>query len=206
VLEVGGKWLAGEDETPGVRGREGDISVYDGEGRIRVHINGRDGSIRFHDTGTEDTQRIRISGEDGAIKVWDTALAVEFDFDIEATPIPEPGMVMVLVGRGEPKVRPCESGHDHKVVGVLMEPRGIILRHNPSSTNRGPIAVAGRVDCWVQDDREDIGLGDLLATHKTLAGTAQKLGPRDPGLRVGKALKAVPKNSDPQKIPILLTL
>jgi hypothetical protein len=205
VLEVGGKWLVGEGETPPVGGgSEGDISVYDEEGRIRVHINGRDGSIRFHDT--EETQRIRISGEHGAIKVSDSTLAIEFDIEADDLPNLEPGMVMVLV-EGEPvKVtRFADFSEDNKVVGVLMDgPRGIILDHDPSSTTRWPIAVAGKVECKVDADIAPIALGDLLAVSESTPGHAQKMAGFHVGSTLGKALKALPAGKE--KIPILLTL
>jgi hypothetical protein len=231
ILDVGG-----EAKDHSISGRSaGDIRVYDGAGRARVHIAGQSGGIRVQDTSGQDRiqiegqsgrirvrdtagkKRIDISGEDGAIqvlknsaiKVRDTALAVEFEVE---DPIPSPGTVMMLVEgeEGEEakvKARAGRFADDHSVVGVLMEtPRGIVLDHNGSSSeNRRPIAVAGKVDCRVFDSTHDIAVGDVLVASNDVPGHAEKMNFNVVGAILGKALEAVPAGTS-GTIRILLTL
>jgi hypothetical protein len=209
LLEVGGKPKQGEEFG---RGIEGDIHVYDGTGTLRIRIGGDEG-IRVHNA--EGDQRIRIGGESGGIRVRDEAghvriymdgegraaikpsnktLAVEFEID--ETPIPTAGSVMVISDRD--KVQRCGAGgsddqHDRRLAGVLTEDPGIILDHSPSSSGRRPIAMAGKVMCKVvvddDLDAEPIKIGDLLVTS-TRRGRAQRANVAFPGAIVGKALEA----------------
>jgi hypothetical protein len=221
LLEVGGQRV--EPPFPdgaGVEGIEGDIHVYDQNGRIRVYINGNDGSIRFTDASAHD--RIHIVGQDGAIKVfggsaikvWDSALAVEFDIETEFIGEDEddvrPGMVMVMGTpdmEGKSRLRPCGASFRNRVMGVIMEPAGIILDHNPSNTTtRWPIAVAGKVSCLVQADAVAVLPGDVLATSETLGQARLADDLFDTTVRLGKALERVRPDESPKRIPVLLAL
>jgi hypothetical protein len=188
VLDVGGRWVGpvdpvGRDDRTGIKGVEGDIRVYDGEGEVRVHIDGHDGSIRFRDTSP--------------------TIAVEFD--IEDGSMLDEGTVMVI--RDDGKLTPCDKANDQKVIGVLLPahaPQGIVLGHKASVGGRRAVAIAGKVECWVDAVGAPIALGDLLITSET-KGFAQKIFEFvNVGTRLGKALKAV--TGGQEKIPILLTL
>jgi hypothetical protein len=64
---------------------------------------------------------------------------------------------------------------------------------NSTQPNSVPIAMAGRVPCWVIGP---VAKGDVLTTSNT-AGHAEKLENKDwaPGVIVGKALESAPAGS-----------
>ena len=100
----------------------------------------------------------------------------------------QPGQVVVYdeQARG---VRPCTQAYDATAVGIVSEAPAFLLG---LGEGEAPIALCGRVPCWVDADIAPVAAGDLLVTSST-PGHAQKLvdGQRAGGRVIGKALQSL---------------
>lgn len=129
------------------------------------------------------------------------------DFDIIASHEVEPGAVMVLTHTGA--LEPSHGAYDKKVAGVISGAGhyrpGLILGRDNSSSERLPLALAGKVFCKVDADPAPIAVGDLLTTS---ARPGHGMKASDParafGAVIGKALQ--PLSSGQGMIPILVAL
>jgi hypothetical protein len=129
------------------------------------------------------------------------------DFDVVGSERVEPGSVMTIDDDGY--LKESRKAYDKRVAGVISgagdyKP-GILLDKKPSSTNRVPVALVGKVYCKVDAECAPIEVGDLLTTSST-AGHAMKA--QDPlhafGAVIGKALR--PLGAGRGLIPILVAL
>jgi hypothetical protein len=80
---------------------------------------------------------------------------------------------------------------------------GLVLDRRDTGVSRAPVALMGKVYCWVDATGESVGVGDLLTTGET-PGHAMKVadGSRAFGAVIGKAL--APLHSGRQLVPILV--
>lgn len=86
-------------------------------------------------------------------------------------------------------VRACSSAYDATAVGIVSEAPAFLLG---LGGGEAPVALCGRVPCWVDADIAPIAAGDLLVTSAT-PGHAQKLvdADRAAGRVIGKALESL---------------
>lgn len=86
-------------------------------------------------------------------------------------------------------VRPCSRAYDATAVGIVSEAPAFILGLD---AGEAPVALCGRVPCWVDADVAPIAAGDLLVTSAT-PGHAQKCvdADRAAGRVIGKALESL---------------
>lgn len=86
-------------------------------------------------------------------------------------------------------VRPCSQAYDATAVGIVSEAPAFLLG---LGEGEAPIALCGRVPCWVDADVAPIQAGDLLVSSAT-PGHAQKLlhADRAGGRVIGKALQSL---------------
>jgi hypothetical protein len=86
-------------------------------------------------------------------------------------------------------VRPCAQAYDATAVGIVSEAPACIIGLGSGDV---PIAMCGRVPCWVDADIAPIAAGDLLVSSPT-PGHAQKLvdSSRSGGRVIGKALQSL---------------
>ncbi len=205
---VQGKGAVGEsvngDGVYGVTNGEGNSGVagiHTGKGHGVYGRAGVGGFAGWFDgdviaSGTITAHDFVVSGGD---------CAEEFDV-VEATQV-EPGTVMVLDQEGA--LRQSEQAYDKRVAGVISgagnyKP-GILLDKQPSSENRMPIALVGKVYCKVDAQYASIEVGDLLTTSLT-PGHAMKAEEslKAFGAIIGKALR--PLDGGQGLIPILIAL
>lgn len=119
----------------------------------------------------------------------------------------EPGMVMVL--REGMVIAPCDHAYDRCVAGVVSGAgryqAGVLLDRNARDPRRHPVALLGKVCCWVDADIAPVEVGDLLTTSATRGHAMKVADPRQAlGAIVGKALAALPSGRG--LVPILITL
>lgn len=99
------------------------------------------------------------------------------------------GTVMIFGGDREIT---CSTDYaDQRLVGIISTDPAFTM--NSTQPNSVPIAMAGRVPCWVVGP---VNKGDVLTTGSTV-GHAEKLKNEDwkPGVIVGKALESAPVGS-----------
>jgi filamentous hemagglutinin len=112
-------------------------------------------------------------------------LAEQFECD----QIHDTGTVMVFAGNNE--ITKSTQYADQRLAGIISTDPAYLM--NATQANSVPIAMAGRVPCWVVGP---VSKGDVLTTSST-AGHAEKLKNADwlPGVIVGKALESAPAGS-----------
>jgi hypothetical protein len=119
----------------------------------------------------------------------------------------EPGAVLVVGGTEE--LRLCTESYDRRVAGVVSGAgdcrAGIVLGVAPTTADRVPVALAGKVYCKADATVSPIEVGDLLTTSSS-TGHAMKATDhrRSFGAILGKALSPLTHGRD--LIPVLVAL
>lgn len=178
--------LNGEEAqaTIGGIGQAGTLSICDSGGQTRIEMTGQNGDIRF-------------AGAD---------LAEEFTVARQALPFATAGSVMVLDDFGT--MTPCTTAYDHRVVGVIAGAgayRPAMILDRQDGEDRRPVAMIGKVSCYVSAKVAPVRIGDLLTTSD-ITGHAQVATEKDRafGCIIGKALG--PLESGSGLIPVLVNL
>ena len=161
--------------------RAGLVRVRNTAGQVTASLDGATG--RLHTTGGDCAERFPV--------VDPTAC--------------EPGMVMVL---GEDGMSPCDQAYDRRVAGVISGAGGLEPGVELAAGNQEghvPLALTGRVFCWVDADEAPVALGDLL-TSAPRRGHAMRAADRDRafGSILGKAM--APLATGRALIPVLVTI
>lgn len=141
----------------------------------------------------------------GDIRLLNADCAENFDVATDADT--QAGTVLVLQADG--RLAPCDRAYDSRVVGVVSGAGSfrpaLILDSGTSGNSRRPVALLGKVCCWVDADLAPVAVGDLLTTAHT-TGHAMKVLERSEavGAVLGKALQPLPAGRG--LIAILVTL
>lgn len=192
---------------PGVIGAHGD----GGDGVLGVSTNGvgvhgRGGRLAgLFEGNIEVTGNIDVTGLGSDIRLFNADCAEEFDV-IGGQAI-QAGTVMVLDDNG--LLSPSRYAYDKRVAGVISGAGNyrpaLTLDVAPSIHDRKPIALMGKVYCWVDAESTPIEIGDLLTTSSTEGHAMAASEPaRAFGTIIGKALR--PLSSGKGLIPILVAL
>jgi hypothetical protein len=120
-------------------------------------------------------------------------------FDIRGDAL-EPGMIVSIDPKNPGQLTLCDSVHDKKVAGIVSGAGGVkpgMLMSQPGTKADGklPVALSGRVYCWVDADANGaIEPGDMLTTSAT-PGHGMKVTEhaRAVGAIVGKAMTGLAK-------------
>jgi len=186
------------------------ISLEAHQGNVWLGGKGVDGDLMLfskdeQDNHNSDKASIHLDGDKGDIMLRNADCAEEFD--IAGCVAVEPGTVMVISDDGG--MRPSSDCYDRKVAGVVsgagpLRP-GIILGRQPGSSERLPIALAGKVFCRVDASEAPVRTGDLLTTSRR-TGHAMRAVERARafGAVIGKALAPLARGQG--TIPILVAL
>jgi hypothetical protein len=189
--DFGGNGVLGQSARGvGVFGRGSPAGHF--EGNVEVT-----GNINCHQNSTITCFDVSLTGGD---------CAEDFDVVDDDNGV-EPGTVMVIDNEGA--LQPSAKAYDRRVAGVISgagecKP-GIVLNKRPTSGNRKPVALVGRVYCKVDADYSPVDVGDLLTTSST-PGHAMKAvdSLKAFGAVIGKAL--APLREGLGLIPILVAL
>lgn len=174
------------------------------EAHVTIGGVGQDGTLSVCDSGGQT--RIEMTGQNGDIRFAGADLAEEFTVAHQAVSSATAGMVMVLDDVGT--MTPCTKAYDQRVVGVIAgagDYRPAMILDQQDSKNRRPVAMVGKVSCYVCANAGPVRIGDLLTTSDT-SGYAQVASQRDRALGciIGKALG--PLESGSGLIPVLVNL
>jgi hypothetical protein len=120
-------------------------------------------------------------------------------FDINAESL-EPGMIVSIDPKNPGQLTLCASAHDKKVAGIVsgaggVKPGMLMGQHGSAADGKHPVALSGRVYCWVDADANGpIEPGDMLTTSATPGHGMKVIDPtRATGAIVGKAMTALDK-------------
>lgn len=176
---------------------------------LRLGGNGTDGDILLYASGGDRNNNgaatIHLDGEAGDILLRNGDCAE--DFEVAAPGSVNPGSVLSLADDG--KLHVAREPYDRKVVGIVSgagDTRpGIVLARDPRNQNRLPVALAGRVNCWVDASYGAVAIGDLLTTSATPGHAMRAADPaRAFGSVIGKAMR--PLNAGSGLVPVLVAL
>ena len=176
---------------------------------LRMGGNGADGDILLFASGgnrLDDLDAsIHLDGESGDILFRNGDCAEEFDF-ANAESI-RPGNVVALTNDG--RLHLASDPYDRRVAGIVSgagDTRpGIILGRDPRRGSRLPVALAGRVQCWVDAEYGAVEVGDLLTTSSTPGHAMRAADPsRAFGSVIGKAMAPLPAGVG--LVPVLVAL
>jgi hypothetical protein len=112
----------------------------------------------------------------------------------DATPKVEPGMVVSLDPASPGKLTLSARAYDRRVAGVVsgaggVKPGMVMSQKGTLADGKFPVALTGRVYCWVDASQGAIEPGDLLTTSST-PGHAMKASDtaKAQGAIIGKAM------------------
>ncbi|MCK5680550.1 hypothetical protein KAI46_07050 [bacterium] len=119
-------------------------------------------------------------------------------FDIKMSDLlPEPGMVVSIDPVNTGKLLVSDTAYDRKVAGIISGAGGVntgMIMGQEGSVADGahPVALTGRVYCWVDADCGAVVAGDLLTSSST-PGHAMKVVDHDKaqGAIIGKAMSSL---------------
>jgi hypothetical protein len=176
---------------------------------LRLGGNGSDGDILlFAGAGNRNdtaAATIHLDGEAGDILFRNGDCAEEFDFaDPDSV---RAGSVVSLANDG--RLHLAQHPYDRRVAGIVSgggDTRpGIILGRDPTRSSRRPVALAGRVSCWVDADYAPVEVGDLLTTSATPGHAMRASDPTQAfGSVIGKAMGSLPAGAG--LVPVLVAL
>lgn len=147
--------------------------------------------LSISDTGVTSVRALQITG------------GADFaeNFDVNAAPTAssetakvEAGMVVSIDAANPGKLALSTKAYDHRVAGIISGAGGVnpgmTLRQEGTLANgKQPVALSGRVYCWVDASQGAIEPGDLLTTSST-PGHAMKVmdSAKAQGAIIGKAM------------------
>jgi hypothetical protein len=112
----------------------------------------------------------------------------------DATPKVEPGMVVSLDPASPGKLALSAQAYDRRVAGIIsgaggVKPGMVMSQEGTLAHGKRPVALSGRVYCWVDASQGAIEPGDLLTTSNT-PGHAMKAvdAAKAQGAIIGKAM------------------
>ena len=204
----------------GGEGRAGTLRLLNGQLRetvtldatfsnLRMGGNGTDGDILLYagagDRNDNGAATIHLDGEAGDILFRNGDCAEEFDVvDVNTV---EGGSVVSLHDDG--RLHLAQTPYDRRVAGIVSgggdTKPGIILGRDPIRTGRRAVALAGRVNCWVDASYAPVRIGDLLTTSETPGHAMRADDPaRAFGSVIGKAMG--PLAGGRALVPVLVAL
>jgi len=174
--------LLGIDSTS----HAGFLNLRDSGNVFRINLNGADGSACFA----------------GLLKAGSANLNSGCDlaesFELSNRGEIQPGMVLVMDAKRLGHLTLSMTSYDKKVAGIVsgaggLNP-GVKLGQRADGSDDLPIALSGRVYCFVDATQHAVEIGDLLTTSNT-PGHAMKVTDfaRSQGTSLGKAMEPLEK-------------
>jgi len=159
----------------------GYLALYRSNGVANIILDSSDGTVRG--------QVIEITGG--------SDFSEKFDINAESI---EPGMIVSIDPKQPGQLTLCGSAHDKKVAGIVsgaggVKPGMLMGQRGSVADGKHPVALSGRVYCWVDADANGpVEPGDMLTTSPTPGhGMRVTDHARAVGAIVGKAMTPLEK-------------
>lgn len=111
----------------------------------------------------------------------------------------QPGMVVCIDAENPGQLTPSRQAYDRRVAGIVsgaggVDPGMLMAQEGSLAAGKHPVALTGRVYCWVDASRSPVRCGDTLTTSNT-PGHAMAVTDfaRAHGAILGKAMTALPE-------------
>jgi hypothetical protein len=173
----------------------GGTAMYIQNGTHNVGLGTHLPQAKLDVIGTTRTSALQITG--GA------DFAENFDVNVTtmsneaATPKVEVGMVVSLDPASPGKLALSTRAYDRRVAGIIsgaggVKPGMVMSQEGTPADGKHPVALSGRVYCWVDASQGAIEVGDLLTTSST-PGHAMKAADaiKAQGAIIGKAMTSL---------------
>lgn len=174
----------------------GTIRVRDEAGRKLIEataVSHQGGTIEVRNA--EGLPTVQISGgiSGGSIHLNGRALDLAEVFELRDQQMLEPGHVVVIDPDKPGRVKISTQAYDRSGVGIIAGAGGLrsgIVLGTPQNNSLKPVALSGRVYCWVDAAYGRIRPGDLLTTSPT-PGHAMRVSDlaKAQGAILGKAME-----------------
>jgi hypothetical protein len=128
--------------------------------------------IRIYENGNVSLKVLQITGGSDLSE----------DFDVRAVKedlLPAPGMVVSIDPENPGDLMVSDKSYDRKVAGIIsgaggVKPGMLMGQKGSAADGTSPVALTGRVYCWVDAVKGSVEPGDLLTTSET-PGHAMKV-------------------------------
>lgn len=136
---------------------------HEGTGNYIVASSGSDWKFWVDNAGVTHTKVLRILGGSDLSEKFDVSVA---DLALEA------GMTVSIDPVVEGRLQVSREAYDHRVAGIVsgaggVNPGMIMGQEGSVADGEHPVALTGRVYCWVDADHGPVQPGDLLTTSIT---------------------------------------
>jgi len=201
-ISEGNDGVVGRSNASGRSGIVGTSTQIDGFGGY--FANSANGGVALRADGLAQVKTLQILG--GA------DLAEPFDVDAGRLPTAiEPGMVVAIDARHPGGLRLADTPYDATVAGVISGAHGLApglvmkARGQEHVDGEHPVALSGRVWCWVDATAAPVHPGDLLTTSSA-PGVAMRAidASRARGATLGKAMTSLERGTG--LVLVLVTL
>jgi hypothetical protein len=173
----------------------GGTAMFIQNGSQNVGIGTSDPQAKLHVEGTTMTDVLVISGGADFAENFEVNEATASGEAV--TPKVEPGMVVSIDTEHPGKLTLSARAYDSQVAGVVsgaggVKPGMVMSQEGTLADGKFPVALTGRVYCWVDAAYGAIKPGDLLTTAPT-PGHAMKATDREKaqGAIIGKAMTSL---------------
>ena len=195
--------FAGQLTVASATSHDGWLGLANGSGATRVYARGANPGGYMGLLDSAGVQTITLNAESGTVsgKVIEITGGSDFSekFDIRGDAL-EPGMIVSIDPKNPGQLALTTSAHDKKVAGIVsgaggVKPGMLMSQAGTKADGQHPVALTGRVYCWVDADANGaIEPGDMLTTSAT-PGHGMKVTDhtRAVGAIVGKAMTSLAK-------------
>ncbi|MCI0389933.1 MAG: hypothetical protein MOB07_14380 [Acidobacteria bacterium] len=173
----------------------GGSAMYIQNGTQNIGIGTAAPQARLHVQGTTMTSVLQITG--GADFAENFEVNIEKAGNDTTTPKVEAGMVVSLDPASPGKLALSTQAYDRRVAGIIsgaggVKPGMIMSQEGTLADGKHPVALSGRVYCWVDASQGAIEVGDLLTTSST-PGHAMRAADavKAQGAIIGKAMTSL---------------
>jgi hypothetical protein len=173
----------------------GGTAMYIQNGTHNVGIGTHLPQAKLDVIGTTRTSALQITGGADFAENFDVNVAA-MNNEAETTKV-EAGMVVSLDPASPGKLALSTQAYDRRVAGIIsgaggVKPGMVMSQEGTPADGKHPVALSGRVYCWVDASQGAIEVGDLLTTSGT-PGHAMKAADavKAQGAIIGKAMTSL---------------
>ncbi len=192
-LGGGGLIVAGLTQSQNVSIDANEIMARDGGAASDLHLNREGGNIVIGDATAGSSRLVtpvlQITGGSDLSEM----------FNIGGNEKVEPGMVVVIDPENAGQLTPSTAAYDKKVAGIVSGAgnvaTGMTMGQAGTIANGSyPVALTGRVYCWVDAAEHAIEPGDSLTTSATIGHAMKAINEQKmSGTVLGKAMTSLKK-------------
>lgn len=161
-----------------------------------IGIGTNNPTARLEISGLVKTQALQITGGADLSEQFEVKGALDSGSNIPSEQV-QPGLVVSIDPHNPGKLVLSSRAYDHRVAGIIsgaggVKPGLMMSQEGTLADGKHPVALSGRVYCWVDASHGAVKAGDLLTTSRT-PGHAMKVSnpTKAQGAIIGKAMTSL---------------